>query len=1000
MTRIRTSRFNLLVLVLLLAIIALSGSVPAAAQEPVLRSAVPTEPLQVPVFFEANQGQFDDQVRFVARAPGASFWFTPADIRIVLDRIEPDTGLRGAMDGRARPAPAGLVERLAFTVRLLDASPGSLPEGQGLLPGKVNYFLGRDPARWRAQVLTYGSILYRDLYPRADLRYYGAGDGLKYDLILHPGAEVEMVSLAYDGVQGLQVNDTGQLEIATAWGTLIEEAPLAWQEDDGGRRDPVAAAYRLQAGNRIGFWVGAYDPTRPLVLDPTLNYSTFVGGGTRELAHAVALDEAGNAVITGSTTSNDFPVTEGALDPVRSDGWDAFVTKLDANGESLIFSTYVGGLGTEVGYGVAVDEAGNVVVAGATGSTDFPTTSDAYREEYEGGEYDAFVLKLAPGGDSLLYGTFVGGNDMDMAYTLGLYGEQAVIAGVTESPNFPTTSNAFDRYHNGLGDLFITKLDADGGSLSFSTLVGGSGEDLGRRLAVASGGNVVVTGHTNSANFPTSSDAFAPDYRRKYDAFVLELNSDGRSLNYSTFLGARADEYGQGLALDANGDPVVTGATSSADFPTTTGAYDTHYNGYSDVFVAKVTDNGKTLAWSTYLGGSGSDSGMVVGLDANDNPILAGTTDSTDLPISDDALDDTYNGESDVLLAKLSASGDSISYSTYAGGAARDEATGLAVTNAGDVVVAGWTESFAFPTTEGAFDPEFNGRQDGFLMRIDSLGDPEPQAIDLQVAQSSDDAIESNDDGSVDLDSPVLELLDDDSPHSAGLRFQGLGISQDAKVQRAYVEFTAADTSSRATDLTFRGQADDDAATFTGAAHDISSQPVTTASVQWLDVPNWNKAGGAYRSPDLSAIVQEIIDRPGWIPGNALALMITGSGKREAISYDGDPDESPRLHIEYEGEEPACYNLGIVAEPVEGGTVMASPTPNCEITKYVTGTQVTLTAQPAEDYAFQAWSGNATGSTNPTTITVSSDQAVTAHFRDKDAPRHILYVPVILRATQ
>jgi hypothetical protein len=964
------------------------------AQSPVLKAQEPVPSVQVPLYFVANKGQFDSHLRFVAHAPGsegegATFWFMPQGVRVALSRSV------------AAGQPLEQVrEQLAFTVRFLGASAGSNIRGQNLLPGKANYFLGSDPARWRQNVPIYGEVRYQDLYPHTDLRYHGSGGDLKYDFVLRPGASVERIALGYEGIDGLRVNDAGQLEIETAWGTLIEEAPRAWQETATGQREPVAAAYRLHAADQLGFHLGAHDPNRPVVLDPTLNYSTYLGASNRDLAHYVVVDEQGNAIITGSTTSSDFPVTEGAYDEAGSDTWDVFVTKLAAGGGSLLFSTFVGGSGVEVGYGLALDETGNVLVAGATGSADFPTTAGAYDGTYGGGKYDAFVLKLAAGGDSLLYSTYVGGRDEDIAYALGLDGGEALVAGLTYSPSFPTTSNAYDGTHNGLSDAFVARLSNDGTSLQFSTLAGGSGDDFARRLAVTHQGEAVVTGTTSSENFPTTSGAYGPLHMGKQDAFALKLDASGRSLHYSTYLGGKGDDLGNGVALDRRGDAVVTGSTHSSNFPTTEGAYDRVHNGNDDTFVLKLTGEGTSLAWSTYLGGSNIDTGMVVELDSRGIPIVAGTTHSTNFPTSEGALDADHNGESDAFVAKLDASGESLLYSTYAGGKAQDEARGLAVTDYGDAVIAGWTESSDFPTTEDAYDPTFNLRQDGFVLRLDGLGSPPPLVADSKVGQSSDDAIERSIDGVVDLDGIELMLLGDPGTHTAGLRFPGIGVARGTKVLQAYVEFTATDSDSKTTNLTFHGQAVDNAPTFGSAANDITDRATTTAAVEWENVPPWSQAGAKYRSPDLSPIIQEILNRPGWGPGNALALILTGSGKREAVSYDGDPDLAPRLRIEYEGEAPTCYSLATTAEPTAGGTVTAEPTPNCGGSKYVAGTQVQLTAQPAEGYLFMGWSGAATGSANPATITMDGDKAVTARFRDQTLPLYLLFLPAARQNAQ
>jgi len=670
---------------------------------------------KLPLSFVPNIGQADPAVRFLARYAGGTFFFTPQEMALVFSR-EPSAH-----------------ENLALKIRFVGASPAPRIEGLNPLPGKVNYFISDDPARWQQGVPIYDGILYHDIYPHTDLRYRGSDGQLKYDFILRPGAEVERIVLAYAGAKGLRVNQAGQLEIETAWGVMVEEAPVAWQEGEGGQREPVEVRYDLHPGGHVGFLAGPYDPTRPLVIDPALGYSTFVGGSQDENAFALTLDGAGNAVVTGKTRSFDFPTTTGAYDTSYNDSgsWDVFVSKLSADGGSLLYSTFVGGNDDDIGWALALDGDGNIIVTGRTGSSDFPTTTGAYDASFNGGDYDVFIFKLTADGGSLLYSTFVGGSSTDSGHALALDGDgSAIVTGATSSSNFPTTTGAYDTSYNGDYDVFVLKLLPDGGALLYSTFVGGNDGDLGWALALDGDGNTVVAGNTYSSNFPTTAGAYDTTYNGVRDVFVLKLAADGGSLLYSTFVGGCSTDDGWALALDGDGNAVVAGYayevtpyTCSSNFPTTDGAYDTSHNGDDDAFVFKLAADGGSLLYSTFVGGNDTDRGYGLALDGDGNVVVTGCTRSFDFPTTAGAYD-TSADTLDVFILKLSPDGGSLLYSTFVGGNGGEEGRALALDSAGNATITGHTaSSSSFPTTIGAYDRSFNGGvSDVFVLRFDGLG--------------------------------------------------------------------------------------------------------------------------------------------------------------------------------------------------------------------------------------------------------------------------------------
>src|ERR671918_757834 len=420
----------------------------------------------LPLAFVPNAGQTDDLVRFSAQTVGAQFHFTETEAVFAFDKVTPDQD-------------RGVALRLGFQ----GANPGTRIEGQGLLTGKVNYLIGNDPNEWHTNLPTYGQVVYRDLWPGVDMVFRGDASRLKYEFLVRPGARVQDIQLAYRGADRLSVNKAGQLLIGTSAGTLTDVRPLSYQAV-GGKRVPVKSRFLLRPdtgkAKGYGFAVGHYDLRQPLVIDPGLLYSTYLGGDSSDIGNPIAVDGSGSAYVTGETSSNNFPTTAGAFDTTRS-GVDAFVTKLNPAGTALLVSTtFLGGSSTDRGFGIAVDGSGSAYVTGETESNNFPTTAGAFDTTQSG--VDAFVTKLnATGTAPLAYSTYLGGSSTDRGRGIAVDGSgSAYVTGETESSNFPTTTGAFDTTQNGV-DAFVTKLNTTGTApLVYSTYLGGSSTDRGR----------------------------------------------------------------------------------------------------------------------------------------------------------------------------------------------------------------------------------------------------------------------------------------------------------------------------------------------------------------------------------------------------------------------------------------------------------------------------------------------------------------------------------------
>ncbi|HEX2271524.1 MAG TPA: SBBP repeat-containing protein [Pyrinomonadaceae bacterium] len=579
----------------------------------------------------------------------------------------------------------------------------------------TNYFIGSDPRRWKTNVPNYAKVKHSGVYPGIDLVFYGNQHLLEYDFIVSPGANPDVIALGFEGITDLRVDNKGDLILRTDAGEIRQSRPIVYQQINGARQI-IPARYLIKGKKQIAFQIANYDRSKPLVIDPTLAFSTYLGGSGDDGADGIAVDSAGNAYITGGTLSTDFPITPGAFQSAKVRSFsDVFVTKMNSTGTAVIYSTYFGGANGERGHAIALDSAGNAYVTGLSDSFDIPTTPGAFRTTPVGtDESDAFAFKLNAAGTALVYSTYLGPTG-----GLGIAADAAGNAYITGQANrdYPTTPGAFQTVAGGSSDAFVTKLNSTGTALVYSTFLGGSGFDAATEIAIDSAGNAFVTGLAE-AGFPVTAGAFQTSFNGVSDAFVTKLNSTGTALVYSTFLGGSGTDFGAGIAINAPGNAYVTGASDSVNFPVTPGAFQSLKAAGQDAFVTELNVAGNGLAYSTYLGGNGNDIGTTIALDMAGNASVGGLTGSADFPTTADAIQSNYGGNNDAFVTRLNATGTGLVFSTYLGGANLDTARSISVDDAGSIYLVGETRSPDFPITPGAFQTVLGGPADAFVTKI------------------------------------------------------------------------------------------------------------------------------------------------------------------------------------------------------------------------------------------------------------------------------------------
>lgn len=645
---------------------------------------------KLPLAFEPNRGQANDSIDYLVHHGKATTYFDGATATTVIG----DKRVAISLDGAS-------IQQLT---------------GTDQLPSKTNYFIGNDQSKWQPAVPNFGQLIASNVYPGIDLRYYGTNSQLEHDFIVSPGADHTQIAFHIDGQDQLTLDTDGNININLGDEVVRLNAPATYQQTRT-TKQTIPSHYELN-GNTVSIALNSdYDHAQPLIIDPLLVYSTYVGGSTGDDQGAgIAVDSSGNAYIAGTTSSTNYP-TSSPYQGSYNGNQDAFVTKMNANGSALVYSTYLGGSSQELGFGIAVDSSDSAYVVGATSSGDFPTASP-----FQGSGF-SFITKLDPSGSSLVYSSYAGGNGGGFAAGVAVDGSgNAYIVGRIPSADLVTVGAIQPSYGGGGEDGYLTKIDSSGTSIVYSTYLGGSAADNAYGIAVDGSGNAFISGSTASSDFPTNA-AFQPTFGGgTQDAFIAEIDAAGSSLVYSSYLGGSGDEQGTGIGIDASGNAITSGATDSTDFPTLN-PYQAFNNASRDSFVTKVDSTG-ALSYSTYLGGTGDELGYAIAVDPAGYAYPTGVTCSFDFPIAS-PFQATPMGGCEIYVAKLNPSGSTLSYSTYIGGSGFEFGLAIAIGPNGNAYVTGDTRGSDFPTNvpfgtpfQASFSGPGGGGSDAYVLQL------------------------------------------------------------------------------------------------------------------------------------------------------------------------------------------------------------------------------------------------------------------------------------------
>lgn len=697
--------FGLAIIGLGLALNTTQGTSPRASQNPKTWSS---RYARLPLSFEANHGQTDSRVKFLARGQNYTLFLTGHEAVL---------SLSSGKSGRTSKQPdSSAVVRL----RLLGSAPAVHVSGQDLQPGTSNYFLGNNPRQWHTGIPNYAKVRYHQVYPGIDLVYHGNDGQLENDFVVSAGSDPNLIRIGLAGVDAFRLDRSGNLVLKVDGGEVQLRKPRAFQG-----KNEVPVSYALGAGNEVGLKLEAYDRHQQLVIDPVLAYSTYFGGSGGDIGYGIAVDSSGNAYVTGISNSANFPTSPGSQSGTSGGGADAFVIKLNPAGSTSsssstpqrVYSTFLGGNGTDSGNAITVDAGGDAFVTGSTTSTNFTTTSGVFQTANAGGS-DAFVTEVNSTGAGLVYSSYLGGSGDDAGQGIAIdSSKNAYVTGSTQSANFPTKTPE-QALNAGSSDAFIAKVSFDGTALVYSTYVGGSKADVGQSIKVDSSGNAYIAGYTFSSDFPLANPVQGSN-AGTVNAFVTEAKPDGSPFLFSTYFGGSGDDRAFGLALDSSGNIYIAGGAQSTDFPTTTGVVQGTNHGQSDAFVAKLKPSASTPpVYATLLGGAGVDQANGIAVDSSGDAFVTGFTSSSDFPTFSpiqSVLGITGGGScgasacSDAFVSELNPAATALVESTYLGGSGADFGQAIAVGPTGIPYVTGTTASSNFPASAGAFQASLTG---------------------------------------------------------------------------------------------------------------------------------------------------------------------------------------------------------------------------------------------------------------------------------------------------
>jgi hypothetical protein len=655
------------------------------------------------LYFEPNQGQADPSVRFIAKGGGFTVYLTGTEAIFVNSNT-----------------------RTPVRLQFLGAAAGGKVEPGAAIPGISNYLFGQDASKWRTRIPHYTSVRIHEIYPGIAVNFYSNGGRLEYDLEVAPGADPSQVALAWEGIDRIRVEqESGDLVISTSAGDLRQRRPTVYQEIDGSRV-AVAASYRAEGKNRYGFELAQWDPKAPLIIDPLLAYSTYLGAAELDEVSAIASDFGGSTYVVGYTRSTGFPLIRPLQNTLQGQNTsDTFITKLSFDGNFVLYSTYIGGEQEDRAQAVAVDSTGSAYITGLTSSFSFPVTANTALQSQYSGTQDAFLLRLGPNGDQITYGTFLGNTDTsEVGNAIALDpGNNIIFAGTTNSFGLPVTPDAFDRTYSGNVDGFVIKLNP-AGQLVFCTYIGGTGEDAATGLALDPGGNIFVVGGTLSPDFPTTEGAFDRTTQDTSEAYVLKLSQNGKRLFFSTLLGGPGPDNAFGIALEPGGRILIAGQAGTG-FPTTANAHRSTVGGVVDGFVARINSTGTALLASSLIGTASTDFSVRVKPAGGNQIAVMGYTDSNNFPATSDAFGVSGNTSGDVFFTVLQPLANALVFSSILRGTSTEFPRDLGVDAFGSYYILGATYSSDFQTVPGSLDTTYGGNGDGFIAKVTSVGTSE-----------------------------------------------------------------------------------------------------------------------------------------------------------------------------------------------------------------------------------------------------------------------------------
>lgn len=669
---------------------------------------------KLPMQFEENEGQVEDEnVKFISRSKGYTLVLTSnktifsiPNFREGRNSIREKTGLKSEAKGE--------LQRLEINLVGSNLSPQMM--GVDELPGKSNYFLGNNQENWITDVKNYSKVQYSKVYNGIDLIFYGNHEKLEYDFIVSPGANPDAIVMQIDDCNDKTFDENCNLILTMGESKIIMKVPVAYQEK-AGNREMISVDYALNSENQVAFNVGNYDPAFPLIIDPIVVFSTYLNENT-DPGYDLAIDTIGNIYLTGETVY--FPATDSAAQKNPGGGFDVFIAKMNPDGSSYVYVTYLGGEYDDRGFGIDVDIDGYAYVTGETQSENFPTYN-AVQPNYGGGEPfvygDAFVAKLNPNGSAFVYSTYLGGDGEDIGHGIAVdkFGNANVV-GLTYTYDFPV-KNALQSNYADYGDAFVTKIKADGSDFIYSTYLGGYGDDEGFGIAVDDDGNTYVTGMAGSKDFPEITPVQGTPGG---DLFITKINPLGTSLIYSSSIGGEYDPnyssvgLGKAIAVDALGQAYIAGETAQHNFPTLSAVQPNFGGGLQDGIVFKLSYDGSLLLFSTYLGGDQIENVHDIAIDPEGNVYVTGETQSSNFP-TDSATQSTLNGYLDAFITQLTSDGLERPFSTYLGGSNWDQGYGIAADKNGYVYVTGKTSSNDFPTEQAMYPTGLGG---GYVVKL------------------------------------------------------------------------------------------------------------------------------------------------------------------------------------------------------------------------------------------------------------------------------------------